>query len=115
MAQAAINVVAIVAQNGHEDPAEAQVALNAGTALLGKWAVNARIDSKRKLTVDTLDKSLDLLLQVNGKGRRILLLAICEAAAHDGRLNVAEGELIRVICAMLDCPLPPILVDDSFV
>ena len=62
-------VAVIVAQNGHEDPAEAQVALDAGTALLGKWAVDARIDSKQELTVDTLDKSLDLLLQVNGKGR----------------------------------------------
>jgi hypothetical protein len=42
-----------------------------------------------------------------------LLLAICETAAHDGRLSVPEGELIRVICATLDCPLPPILGDDS--
>jgi Zn-dependent protease with chaperone function len=115
VAQAAVNVVAIVAQNGHKDPAEAQAALDAGTALLGKWAANARIDSKQELTADALDKSLDLLLQVNGKGRRKLLLAICEAAAHDGRLNATEGELIRVICATLDCPMPPILVDDSSV
>jgi len=58
---------------------------------------------------------MDVLLGLNGKGRRTLLLAICETAAHDGRLSVAEGELIRVICATLDCPLPPILVDDSCV
>jgi hypothetical protein len=31
---------------------------------------------------------------------------------HVGRLSVAEGELIRVICATLDCPLPPILFDN---
>ena len=47
-----------------------------------------------------------------GKCRRTLLLAICEAAAHDRSANVAEGELIRVVCASLDCPLPPILFDN---
>lgn len=113
VAQAAVNVVAIVAQNGHEDLAQAQAAFDAGAARLGKWAANVRIDLTQELSADVLDKSLDLLLQVDGKGRRKLLLAICEAAAQDGRLNAAEGELIRVICATLDCPLPPILVEDS--
>ncbi len=113
MLQAAANVVAIVAKNGHEDPAEAQAAFDAGMALLGKWAVNVKIDSKQEFEADALEKSLDLLLQLNGKGRRLFLLAVGKAAAHDGRLNVAEGELIRVVCASLDCPLPPILVDNK--
>jgi len=112
VAQAAVDVIAIVAKNGHEDPVEAQAALDAGTALLGDWIVNAKIDPKQEFRADALDKSLDFLLQVNAKGRRILLLAVGKAAAHDGRLNVAEGELIRVVCASLDCPLPPILVDN---
>jgi len=111
--QAAANVVAIVAKNGHEDPAEAQAAFDAGMALLGKWSVNVKIDSKQEFEADALEKSLDLLLQLNGKGRRLFLLAVGKAAAHDGRLNVAEGELIRVVCASLDCPLPPILVDNK--
>jgi hypothetical protein len=113
VAQAAVDVIAIVAKNGHEDPVEAQAALDAGTALLGDWIVNAKIDPKQEFRADALDKSLDFLLQVNAKGRRILLLAVGKAAAHDGRLNVAEGELIRVVCASLDCPLPPILVDNK--
>jgi hypothetical protein len=112
VAQAAVNVIAIVARNGHEDPTEAQAALDAGTALLGKWAVNAKIDSKQEFQADALEKSLDLLLRFNGKGRRLFLLAIGKAAAHDGRVNVAEGELIRVVCASLDCPLPPILIEN---
>jgi len=111
VSQAALVLVAIVAQNGHEDPADAQAALDAGVALLGKRAAGVKIHSTQEFSADVLDKSLDLLLQVNGKGRRKLLLAICEAAAHDGRVNVAEGELIRVVCAALDCPLPPILTD----
>ena len=38
-----------------------------------------------------------------------LLLAVTEVADHDNRLDIAEAELIRVVCAALDCPLPPIL------
>ena len=109
------NVLAIVAQNGHENPAEAQAALDAGKALLGKGMADAQIDVTQKISVGTLDQSLDVVLGLSGKGRRTLLLAICETAAHDGRLSVPEGELIRVICATLDCPLPPILGDDSCV
>jgi hypothetical protein len=102
-------VVAIVAQRGYKEEA----ALDAGLAILGKWVVNAKMDSNQKISIDTLDTSLDILQQVDGKSRRTLLLAICEVAAHDGDLNVAEGELIRVVCASLDCPLPPILVANS--
>jgi hypothetical protein len=111
--RAMANVLAIVAQNGHENLAEAQAALDAGKALLGKGMADAHIDITQKISVGTLDQSLDVVLGLSGKGRRTLLLAICETAAHDGRLSVAEGELIRVICATLDCPLPPILGDDS--
>jgi hypothetical protein len=31
------------------------------------------------------------------------------AVSHDGRVCVAEAELLRVICASLHCPLPPML------
>ena len=35
--------------------------------------------------------------------------ACLAAAMADDRLTVAEGELMRAICAALDTPLPPIL------
>jgi hypothetical protein len=59
-----------------------------------------------------LDQSLGILPGLDGEGSRTLLLAICETAAHDGRLNVAEGELVRVICTSFDCPMPSILADN---
>ena len=59
-----------------------------------------------------VDQCMDILLGLDGEGGRTLLLAICETAAHDGRLNVAEGELVRVICTSLHCPMPPILFDN---
>jgi Zn-dependent protease with chaperone function len=108
--QAAVNVLAIVADRGHDDPGESQQAFDAGAGVLGQWAQGIKIQANRDYTVDILDQSLDILLRLNGKGRRRLLRAVSEVADFDNHLTVAEAELIRVICATLDCPLPPILV-----
>jgi hypothetical protein len=42
--------------------------------------------------------------------KKPLFIKACLAAAMaDDKLTVAEGELMRAICAALDTPLPPIL------
>jgi Zn-dependent protease with chaperone function len=40
-----------------------------------------------------------------------VLKACVEAANADGRINLAEGELVRMVAATLDCPVPPILAE----
>lgn len=111
--QAAVNMLAIVADHGNDDTAKAQAAFDAGAAVLGEWAQGVEIKPKREYTVDILNHSLDILSKSNNKGRQKLLRAVSEVADHDKQLTVAEAELIRVICATLDCPLPPILVANS--
>ena len=105
---AAVVLLSMLADAGHTDPAEGQAAYRAGAKILGDWAADR--PATRGITVGTLDRSLDLLLALNGKGRRRLLRAVSAVAGHDGHLSVAEAELIRAVCATLDCPLPPILV-----
>jgi Zn-dependent protease with chaperone function len=39
----------------------------------------------------------------------LIVKACLEAVFADGKLTVAEGELMRAICATIDSPLPPIL------
>jgi len=111
--QAAVNMLAIVADHGNDDTAKGQAAFDAGAAILGEWASGVEIEPKREYTVDILNHSLDILSKLNNKGRQKLLRAVSEVADHDKQLTVAEAELIRVICATLDCPLPPILVANS--
>lgn len=111
--QAAVNLLAIVADHGHEDVSTHQQAFDAGTRILGKWASDVKIQPQPEYTVDILAHSLDILLRLNGKGRRKLLRAIVEVADHDKRLTIVEAELIRVVCATLDCPLPPVLIHES--
>jgi len=108
--QAAVNMLAIVADHGNDDKAKAQAAFDTGAAILGEWAAGVDIKPKREYTVDILNHSLDILSKLNNKGRQKLLRAISEVAGHDQRLTIAEAELIRVTCATLDCPLPPLLV-----
>jgi len=111
MRQAAVNILAIVADHGHDDAAQGQEAFAAGADILGEWARGVEIEPRREYTVDILNHSLDILQKLNNKGRHKLLRAVSEVADHDQRLTVGEAELIRVICATLDCPLPPILVN----
>ena len=111
--QAAVDLLAVVADQGNTDAEQSRQAFKAGARLLGDWAVDVEIDAKPEYTVRILDHSLDLLLNLNGKGRRKLLRAVSEVADHDNHLTIAEAELIRVICATLDCPLPPILVHNT--
>jgi hypothetical protein len=108
--QAAVNLLAIIADQGHADSAQRQQAFEAGAKLLGDWALDVEIDAKPEYTVRILNRSLDLLQKLKSKGRRKLLRAVSEVADHDNHLTSVEAELIRVICATLDCPLPPILV-----
>jgi Zn-dependent protease with chaperone function len=40
-----------------------------------------------------------------------VLKACMEAAHADGRISLAEAELLRMVAATLDCPIPPILAE----
>lgn len=108
--RAAVNLLTLVAEQGHEEPAARDAAFRAGAAELGDWAAEASLLPDRSMNVATLDRSLDMLLALDGRSRRRLLKAVTAVATHDTHLQVPEAELIRVVCATLDCPLPPILV-----
>ena len=41
--------------------------------------------------------------------KQVLVEAITAAVSHDGQVSVAESELLRTICGVLHCPLPPTL------
>lgn len=107
--QAAVDLLAVLADYGHDDDASSERAFEAGKAKFGKWANSHTYSSKERYSLRTLDRSLDVLAALNGKGRRAMLEAITIVAVHDDQVTIAEAELIRTICASLDVPLPPLL------
>ena len=107
--QAAIDLLAVVADYGHRDTASAERAFEAGKACFGKWAQVHRFESKERYTLRALERSLDLLTALNGKGRRVVVRAVSAVTVQDNRVTTAEIELIRTVCASLDVPLPLLL------
>jgi Zn-dependent protease with chaperone function len=111
--EAAANLLRVVAHFGHaEDDARAR-AFGKGMALFGTWGEAYDYEPAQSYSTTHLDTALELLLALNGKGKALLLDAVTAVVRSDARLTVTEAELIRAICASLDCPLPPLLVEKS--
>ena len=107
---AAIDLLRALAAFGHRDEAKRRAAYQAGIATLGDWAREYPYESDGRHPISLLDHSFDVLTALNSKGKESLVRAISATAGYDGRLAVPEAELIRAVCATLDFPLPPIIV-----
>ena len=56
-----------------------------------------------------LRDALARLVHLRPFAKKVLIEGMVRSIAHDRRLSVEEGELLRTVCAVLHCPLPPIL------
>ena len=95
-----------LAAHGSEDETEARRAYEAGMAellprirppfvRLGHWPPR-------------LDQALTRLDSLQPAAKEMLVKALVRTISHDLRMTVAESELLRAICAVLHCPLPPL-------
>ncbi|AXQ27954.1 peptidase M48 Ste24p [Solimonas sp. K1W22B-7] len=100
-------VLATLAQQGHADAATARAAFLVGSQhLLPRRTL--RYDPVQDWHA-ALDRALEQLDQLRPMAKEMLLEALVRVLQHDGRVTVAEAELLRVICGALRCPLPPAL------
>jgi uncharacterized tellurite resistance protein B-like protein len=88
---------------------ERVAAYEAGTSKFGQWAQDTEYEDAELNTVTLLDRSLNTLEKMNSAGRKSLVQALAKTVSHDGKVTGTEAELLRAICAGLNCPLPPIL------
>jgi hypothetical protein len=56
-----------------------------------------------------LKDALARLVHLRPFAKKVLIEGMVRCIAYDRTLSVAEGELLRTVCAVLHCPLPPIL------
>jgi uncharacterized tellurite resistance protein B-like protein len=54
------------------------------------------------------EEAVARLGRLSPQGKRLLLRALAEVAAHDGSIGEDEGELLRALCACWECPMPPL-------
>ncbi|KGM57422.1 peptidase M48 Ste24p [Lysobacter arseniciresistens ZS79] len=100
-------LLAVVADAGHADEASARHAFLAGMRhILPNQHVAYRAPQHPVPALEEVWPTLDLLHPL---AKRVLVEAVTVAASHDGRVSVAEAELLRTVCAILHCPLPPLL------
>ncbi len=97
---------ATLAVHGHAGEAAAQEAFQRGIARLGlRQPLRYRNQPGWAAGLDRALRCLDGLAPAD-KAR--LVEALGATVVHDGRVTVAEGELLRATCAVLHCPLPPL-------
>lgn len=71
--------------------------------------VNVRLLPPEQCRLDILDDALDKLARVAPKQRSRLIDACAACICADSDVSVAEAELLRAICDIIDCPMPPLL------
>jgi tellurite resistance protein len=49
------------------------------------------------------------LNRLNPAAKQMMVEAVTAAVSHDGRVSVEEAELLRTVCSVMHCPLPPML------
>jgi hypothetical protein len=81
-----------------------EAALRAGEQQLGLFATPSGVPA-----LDAARQSLDALRALAPPDKALLVKGLFAAATADGSVRVAEAELLRLVCSVLDCPLPPLL------
>ncbi len=100
-------LLAVVAQAGHPDAASAQRAYLAGLQrVLPRDHLPYAPPAGGVLALDAVWEPLDAL---DPLAKQVMVEAVTAAVSHDNRVSVAEAELLRTICGVLHCPLPPML------
>jgi len=98
-AHVVVSLVALAAGSG------VQAAFEKGAAVLGLgWRSPLAAE---QMTSATVSVALERLRHLSPSAKPGLLKACVEAAGADGVVRIAEAELVRMVAATLDCPLPP--------
>ena len=100
-------LLCVVAQAGNDSADEAQRAYLAGIQrVLPRDHLPYLPRTGGVLVLDEVWEPLDALEPL---AKQALIEGITAAIGHDGRITIAESELLRTICGVLHCPLPPML------
>ena len=100
-------MLAVVAHAGNADATSAQHAYLAGMQrVLPRDHLPYAPPANGVLALDAVWEPLDAL---DPLAKQAMVESVTAAISHDGRVSVAEAELLRTICGVLHCPLPPML------
>ncbi len=108
MLQSFQTVLSTLARLGNETNT-VEKAFAAGLAAVPNIAKGLQLSPSAECILKTLDEALNILEHSQGTMKRSMLAACSACIAADGKVEVRELELLRVISDALGCPMPPVL------
>lgn len=102
-------LLSMLAHAGAEDPPAATTAFAAACAELSRDRLRPALLPRERCGLPALDRALLRLADTAPRLRGDVLAACVAAVASDGKVTIAEGELLRAISDSLGCPMPPFL------
>ncbi|WP_199432133.1 M48 family metallopeptidase [Qaidamihabitans albus] len=103
---AVATLFAVLARAGHHDAASAAAAYQAGLDhVLPRSGIPFQPPAQGPAALDACWPALDGL---DGPAKERVVEGMVQVIGHDQVMTVAESELLRTVCAVLHCPLPPL-------
>lgn len=110
-AEHAAMVLSVIAHAGAPDDEEkASAAFDRGRQALS--LSNVKMTGATQAKPQGLDSAIEELARMSPFGKRNLITACAEVAAHDGHLDQDEVDLVRALGELWDCPVP-LTVDEE--
>lgn len=103
----------MLVKHGQEEPARRQATLQAACAELPESVRPSIRLSNTAPNVSELNEAVNKLSQSSPAVRKQFLSAAATAIAHDRQVSVTEAELFRALAESLDCPVPPVIANNS--
>src|SRR3989338_1890960 len=101
-------VLSLLARAGGVDEPAAQLAFkHAGSELPFQLDQILPVSASGLVALEPALRRLSLLWPLQ---KPQLLKAMARCIEHDGRINAEEAELMRAVADILDCPMPPLLI-----
>ncbi len=104
---AMINIIGAVSVHGTESPEGRRNAFLAGMKHLQLPSDGSTYSVDKPESITQLDASLDALIDLGSDAKQNLLEALNATILRDDQVSIEEHELMRAICATINCPLPP--------
>jgi Zn-dependent protease with chaperone function len=113
LANPVASVLALLAWEGHPEPDQAARAFDTGMRGYIGGDHTHRLPPREECSLAGFDAALQTLNQSVPAIKRRIVVACTACILADQQVTVREAELLRAICDTLDCPLPPLVVEEA--
>jgi len=106
-------MLSILAHAGSRDDAELREMFTQGARTLR--GIDVELLPSERCSLRELDRALVALAQTTETAKEAILVASATCIAANGRVSVAEAEILRAVADTLGCPMPPLLPGQTLI